>query len=70
LRVYGLKNSGANHAIRQVQMLIMLARQRGAIRVIVSDPIAYCRRHVLEVGVDVALDPLEVLLLDQVYAYL
>ena len=50
------------------QMLAMLAPQRGAIRVIVSDPIAYRRQRVLETGADAALDPLEAPLLDQIYA--
>jgi L-iditol 2-dehydrogenase len=50
------------------QMLAMLAPQRGAIRVIVSDPIAYRRQRVLEAGADAALDPLEAPLLDQIYA--
>lgn len=50
------------------QMLAMLAPQRGAIRVIVSDPIAYRRQRVLEAGANVALDPLEAPVLDQIYA--
>lgn len=50
------------------QMLAMLAPQRGAIRVIVSDPIAYRRLRALEAGADAALDPLEASLLDQIYA--
>jgi NADPH:quinone reductase-like Zn-dependent oxidoreductase len=41
------------------QMLAMLAPQRGAIRVIVSDPIAYRRQRALEAGADAALDSLE-----------
>src|SRR5262249_29646758 len=50
------------------QVLAMLAPQRGAIRVIVSDPIAYRRQRALEAGADAALDPLEAPLLDQIYA--
>lgn len=50
------------------QMLAMLAPQRGAIRVIVSDPIAYRRQRALEAGADVALNPLEAPVLDQIYA--
>jgi L-iditol 2-dehydrogenase len=50
------------------QMLAMLAPQHGAIRVIVSDPIAYRRQRALEAGADAALDPLEAPLLDQIYA--
>jgi L-iditol 2-dehydrogenase len=50
------------------QMLAMLAPQRGAVRVVISDPIAYRRQRALEAGVDAALDPLEAPLLDQIYA--
>jgi L-iditol 2-dehydrogenase len=50
------------------QMLAMLARQRGAVRILISDPIAYRRQCALEAGVDAALDPGEAPLLDQIYA--
>lgn len=39
------------------QMLAQLARQRGALRVIVVDPVVYRRQRVLENGADCALDP-------------
>ena len=39
------------------QMLAQLAPQRGAVRVIVVDPVAYRRQRALESGVDYALDP-------------
>jgi len=39
------------------QMLAQLARQRGALRVIVVDPLAYRRQRALENGADDALDP-------------
>lgn len=39
------------------QMLGQLARQRGAGRVIVVDPIAYRRQRALDFGIDAALDP-------------
>jgi L-iditol 2-dehydrogenase len=48
------------------QMLAMLARQRAAMRILISDPIAYRRQRALEAGVDAALDPREAPLLDQV----
>jgi L-iditol 2-dehydrogenase len=50
------------------QMLAQLARLRGALRVIIVDPIAYRRQRALEVGADVALDPDAAPLLEQVYA--
>ncbi|HAE84796.1 MAG TPA: hypothetical protein DDW33_16160 [Ktedonobacter sp.] len=49
-------------------MLAQLARQRGAVPVIIVDPIAYRRQRALEVGVDYALDPQVGELLDQVLA--
>jgi L-iditol 2-dehydrogenase len=49
-------------------MLAQLARQRGAIRVMISDPIAYRREHALEAGIDRAFDPQVQPLLDQVLA--
>jgi L-iditol 2-dehydrogenase len=49
-------------------MLSQLARLRGALRVIVVDPIAYRRKRALEAGADVALDPQEGELLAQVLA--
>jgi L-iditol 2-dehydrogenase len=48
-------------------MLAQLAQQRGAIRVVIVDPIAYRRTHALELGIDEALD-LSVDLLDQMLA--
>ena len=39
------------------QMLAQLARQRGAMRVMIADPIAYRRQRALENGADYALDP-------------
>src|ERR1700686_1678038 len=38
-------------------MLAQLARQRGAVRVIIVDPIAYRRQRALDCGVDYAIDP-------------
>jgi L-iditol 2-dehydrogenase len=49
-------------------MLAQLARQRGAIRVMISDPIAYRREQALEAGIDHAFDPQAQPLLDQVLA--
>ncbi|MDQ2902286.1 MAG: alcohol dehydrogenase catalytic domain-containing protein [Chloroflexota bacterium] len=49
-------------------MLAQLARQRGAVRVMIVDPIAYRRQRALDAGVDLALDPQEGALLDQVCA--
>lgn len=37
-------------------MLAQLARQRGAARVIIVDPLAYRRQHALQGGIDFALD--------------
>ncbi|HEY7122596.1 MAG TPA: zinc-dependent dehydrogenase [Ktedonobacterales bacterium] len=48
-------------------MLAQLAQQRGATRVIITDPIAYRRAHALEIGVDVVLDS-SADLLDQLLA--
>ena len=48
-------------------MLAQLARQRGAIPVIIVDPIAYRRQRALEVGIDYVLDPQEENLLEQVF---
>lgn len=39
------------------QLLAQLARQHGALRVIVADPLAYRRQRALENGADHALDP-------------
>ncbi len=50
-------------------MLAQLARQRGAVRVMIVDPIAYRRQRALDAGVDLALDPQEGALLDQIYAF-
>lgn len=49
-------------------MLAQLAQQRGAVRVIIADPIAYRRQRALAIGIDYALDPQEGPLLEQVYA--
>jgi L-iditol 2-dehydrogenase len=49
-------------------MLAQLARQRGAIRVMISDPIAYRRECALEAEVDRAFDPQTQPLLDQIVA--
>src|SRR5579863_2131248 len=49
------------------QMLGLLARQRGAGRVIVVDPIIYRRHRALDLGIDAALDPQVAPLLQQVY---
>jgi L-iditol 2-dehydrogenase len=49
-------------------MLAQLAQQRGAIRVMISDPIAYRRERALEAGIDHAFDPQAQPLLDQVLA--
>jgi L-iditol 2-dehydrogenase len=38
-------------------MLSQLAQQRGAVRVIIVDPIAYRRQRALDAGIDYALDP-------------
>src|SRR5439155_15174454 len=38
-------------------MLAQLAQQRGAVRVIIVDPIAYRRKHALDAGIDHVLDP-------------
>jgi L-iditol 2-dehydrogenase len=38
-------------------MLAQLARLRGAVRVMIVDPIAYRRQRALDMGIDVALDP-------------
>jgi L-iditol 2-dehydrogenase len=47
-------------------MLALLARQRGAVRVMIADPIAYRRQRALEAGVDWAFDPQMRPLLDQI----
>lgn len=49
-------------------MLALLARQRGAGRVMIADPIAYRRQHAIEIGVDHALDPQIAPLLEQIVA--
>src|SRR6266516_6777288 len=38
-------------------MLALLAQQRGAVRVIIVDPIAYRRQRALDAGIDFVLDP-------------
>lgn len=48
-------------------MIAQLAQQRGALRVILVDPIAYRRQRALDTGIDFALDPQE-FLLEQIYA--
>jgi len=47
-------------------MLALLARQRGAVRVMIADPIAYRRQRALELGIDAAFDPQQGSLLEQV----
>jgi L-iditol 2-dehydrogenase len=52
-------------------MLAQLAQQRGAVRVIIVDPIAYRRQRALDAGIDHVLDPLgsgQDPLLQQIYA--
>src|SRR2546426_7680886 len=49
-------------------MLAQLAQQRGAVRVIIVDPIPYRRQHALDIGIDFALDPQAEPLLEQIYA--
>lgn len=49
-------------------MLAQLAQQRGALRVIIVDPIAYRRQRALDVGIDIALDPQDGSLLEQIFA--
>ncbi len=49
-------------------MLAQLAQQRGAIPVIIVDPIPYRRQRALEVGIDYVLDPQQESLLEQVFA--
>src|SRR5205085_11569118 len=48
-------------------MMAQLAQQRGALRVIIVDPIAYRRQRALDIGMDFALDAQE-FLLEQIYA--
>lgn len=48
-------------------MLAQLAQQRGALRVIIADPIAYRRQRAIDIGIDFALDP-QAALLEQIYA--
>ena len=52
-------------------MLAQLAQQRGAVRVIIVDPIAYRRQHALDAGIDHVHDPVgsgQEHLLQQIYA--
>ncbi|HYT34981.1 MAG TPA: alcohol dehydrogenase catalytic domain-containing protein [Ktedonobacteraceae bacterium] len=49
-------------------MMTQLAQQRGAMPVIIVDPIAYRRQRALDSGIDYALDPQEGNLLEQVFA--
>jgi len=49
-------------------MLGQLAQQRGAIRVIIADPIPYRRQRALDAGIDDALDPQAGTLLEQIRA--
>jgi len=49
-------------------MLGQLAQQRGAIRVIIADPIPYRRQRALDAGIDYALDPQAGSLLEQIRA--
>ncbi len=49
-------------------MLAQLAQQRGAGRVLISDPLAYRRQRALESGIDYVLAPQTAPVLEQVYA--
>jgi L-iditol 2-dehydrogenase len=49
-------------------MLAQLAQQRGAVPVMMVDPIAYRRQRALDVGIDYALDPQAGTLIDQIHA--
>lgn len=49
-------------------MLAQLARLRGAMPVMIADPIAYRRQRALEAGIDFALDPQTAPLLEQIQA--
>jgi L-iditol 2-dehydrogenase len=49
-------------------MLAQLAQQRGAVPVMIVDPIAYRRQRALDVGIDYALDPQTGTVLDQIFA--
>jgi len=49
-------------------MLAQLAQQRGALCVIIVDPIAYRRQQALEIGIDFALDPSTKPVLEQIHA--
>jgi L-iditol 2-dehydrogenase len=49
-------------------MLAQLAQQRGAVPVMIVDPITYRRQRALDVGIDYALDPQAENLLEQVFA--
>ncbi len=49
-------------------MLSLLAQQRGALRVMLVDPIAYRRQYAQKAGIDIVLDPQAAPLLDQILA--
>ena len=49
-------------------MLAQLAQQRGAVPVMIVDPIAYRRQRALDVGIDYALDPQAGTVVDQIHA--
>ena len=49
-------------------MLAQMAQQRGAVRVVLVDPIAYRRQRALDVGIDYALDPRAGTVIDQIFA--
>jgi len=49
-------------------MLAQLAQQRGAVPVMIVDPIAYRRQRALDVGIDYALDPQTGTVVDQIHA--
>ena len=49
-------------------MLAQLAQQRGAVPVMIVDPIAYRRQRALDVGIDYALDPQTGTVIDQIFA--
>src|SRR3989440_8532158 len=49
-------------------MLAQLAQQRGAIPVIIVDPIPYRRQRALDIGIDYALDPQTGTAIDQIHS--
>ena len=49
-------------------MLAQLAQQRGAVPVMIVDPIAYRRQRALDIGIDYALDPQTGTAIDQIHS--